>query len=145
MLQYRCTTRSRRVFVGALLIALGGVCAARVTLASFPFQDTTLSGPDIAGNIPGGTAQVNQVAQPNGPGRLAVQVTNVALADGTPLNVTLDRRPMGVITLKKDGTGALTASVPFQVGRLTSITVTNGNTTVLTGKAPWVVPWPTTP
>lgn len=133
----------RAIFI-ALLVTIGVTSAAHVGFAAFEFQDTTLSSPEIGGLIPEGSATINQNAQPHAPGRLTLQVHNVALANGTRLDVTLDQKPGGTITIQ-GRTGTMTAALPLQAGRLSSLIVTSGETIVLIGKTPWVVPWPTTP
>ena len=135
---------SRRAFAGIVIVGLVAAACIAPALAVFPHQSTTLPGPPLNGYLPEGMAQLDQHAQPNGPGRLAVEVANLALPNGASLNVMLDRRPMGVIVVH-GGTGTLSAPVGFQVGRLSSLVVTYGNQTVATGTTPWQVPWPTTP
>jgi hypothetical protein len=137
------TKRFPRSLFLALLVTLG-VTVAGVAFAAFTTQNTTLSGPAIAGIQPTGSAFINQDAQPNASGRLTLQVHNVALLNGTRLDVTLDRKPVGTITIQ-GRTGTLTADLPLQAGRLSSLVVHYGQTIVLTAKTPWTVPWPTTP
>jgi hypothetical protein len=108
-------------------------------LAIFPWQRTTLSGPAIGSLIPWGRAQLNQAAQPNGPGTLVVQLTDLNLPQRTLLNVSIDRRPVGVLVVVS-GNAYATLTVPFQVGRLSSLAVTLGDgTRVASGETPWTV------
>jgi hypothetical protein len=141
----RTAFHSRRRFAGAILIAFVIAVCIVPALAGFPWQRTTLSGPAIGSLIPVGEAQLNQAAQPRGPGTLVVRLTNLNLPDSTLLNVSLDRRPVGVLVVVS-GNASEDLTVPFQAGRLSRLAVTlNDGTTILSGKTPWTVPWPTTP
>jgi len=137
-------TRFRRAIAGAVLLATLLAAFLAPALAIFPTQDTTLSGPAINGSVPAGTAALDQSGQPKGPGKLVVQITNVAVPNGTKFDVILDRRIIGSISVNS-GAGSLTAPVSFEVGRLSTLVVNYGNQTVLTGKSPWNVPLPTVP
>ena len=136
----RTASHTRRRFAGTILIAFAiAVCIAPV-LASFPWQRTTLSGPAIGSLIPWGRAQLNQAAQPKGPGMLVVQLANLNLPERTLLNVSIDRRPVGVLVVAGGGNANATLMVRFQVGRLSSLVVTLGNgTRVASGETPWTV------
>ena len=145
-----CTTYRRRAFAAALFAAVVAACVAPA-LAIFPHQQTVLSGADINGQDPRGHADLSQAAQPHAPGRLVVHVRDVALPDGTRLNVIIDGKLegnviddgqlVGVITLH-GGVGNLSAPVGLQVGRLSSLHLALENRTViLSGATPWQVPW----
>ena len=138
------TSYPRRRLAGAVVIA-SVVAAAFIApaLAIFPVQRTELSGPAIGSLTPQGGAQLNQAAQPKGPGTLVVQLTNLNLPGRTLLNVSIDRRPVGVLVVAS-GNASASLKVPFQVGRLSSLVVTlqdgtpNG-TLVASGEKPWDV------
>ena len=96
----------RRVSIAVALAGLLAVVAATPALAVFPHIQTDLTGPAIAGQVPRGTAEVDQTAFP---GTLTVRVSKVNLPDGTVLNVVLTDceafgTPCGVVgTLTLDG------------------------------------------
>ncbi len=136
-----CTTYRRPVFAGAIVATLVAACVAPA-LAVFTHQQTVLSGPAISGQVPQGDAQLNQSAQPHAPGRLVVNVRDVSLPNGTRLNVTIDGRPVGVLTLNA-GVGNLSAPIDFQVGRLSRLDLAlESGALILSGATPWQVPWP---
>ena len=136
-------SHSRRRFAATILIAFAIAVCIAPALAIFPWQRTTLSGPAIGSLIPWGRAQLNQAAQPNGPGTLVVHLTNLNLPESTLLNVSVDRRPVGVLVVVS-GDASADFPVPFQVGRLSALAVTlDDGTTIMFGNRPWIVPWPT--
>jgi hypothetical protein len=108
-------------------------------LAIFPWQRTTLSGPAIGSVTPEGRVQLNQAAQPKGPGTLVVHLTDLNLPESTLLNVSIDRRPVGVLVVVS-GNASGNLFVPFQVGRLSRLVVTlDDGTKILSGQTPWEV------
>ena len=134
----RTTTHSRRIAAGVILIAFVVAACIAPALAIFPWQRTTLSGPAIGSLIPAGKAQLNQAAQPQGPGTLVVQMTDLNLPQGTLLNVSIDRRPVGVLVVAGGGNANATLMVRFQVGRQSRLVVTLDNgTPVASGATPW--------
>ena len=74
-----------------------------------------LSGPSFNGQVPNGTALADetQFSGCGGFSVLSVSVKKVNLPDGTQLWVTLDFKPVGVITLRH-GSGSM---VPYNLGR----------------------------
>jgi hypothetical protein len=135
----RTASHSRRIAAGVILIAFVVAACIAPALAIFPWQRTTLSGPAIGSVTPWGKAQLNQAAQPQGPGTLVVQLTDLNLPQRTLLNVSIDRRPVGVLVVHS-GNASGNLIVPFQVGRLSALTVTlDDGTKILSGETPWEV------
>ena len=133
------TSYPRRRLAGAVVIALVVAACIAPALAIFPWQRTTLSGPAIGSVTPEGRVQLNQAAQPKGPGTLVVHLTDLNLPESTLLNVSIDRRPVGVLVVVS-GNAYATLTVPFQVGRLSRLAVTLGDgTRVASGETPWTV------
>jgi hypothetical protein len=136
----RTASHSRRIAAGVILIALVVAACIAPALAIFPWQRTTLSGPAIGSLIPAGKAQLNQAAQPQGPGTLVVQLTDLNLPQRTLLNVSIDRRAVGVLVVAGGGNANATLTVPFQVGRQSRLDVTlDDGTQVVSGERPWIV------
>lgn len=135
----RTASHSRRIVAGVILIAFAIAACIAPALAIFPWQRTTLSGPAIGSLIPWGRVQLNQAAQPQGPGTMVVQMTDLNLPQGTLLNVSIDRRPVGVLVVASGNANA-NLTVPFQVGRQSRLAVTLDNGThVAFGERPWIV------
>lgn len=138
--------RATVVIALAGMLVLASVSAAH---AVFPHLQTDLTGPAIDGQVPRGTAEVDQTAFP---GTLTVRVSKVNLPDGTVLSVVLTDceafgTPGGVVgTLTLDrGRGRLTTVLPSepsvcQVGHNSAIFLTQADgTVVLEGGSPWEV------
>ena len=139
----------RRISVTVAIAGLLAVISAAPALAVFPHIQTDLTGPAIAGQVPRGTAEVDQTAFP---GTLTVRVSKVNLPDGTVLTVALTDceafgTPGGVVgTLTLDrGRGRLTTVLPSepsvcQVGHNSAIFLKQADgTVVLEGGSPWEV------
>ena len=124
----RITRLIPAVAVAALLL----VGAATSAFAIFPQLHSTLSGPAIDGVVPRGEAKLDQSRQPAQPGQLEVRVRAVNLPDGTALTVAIEGTPVGTLTLSR-GEGRLATTVPFQVGRMSPITVERNSVVLLRG------------
>ncbi|MFL5261963.1 MAG: hypothetical protein ACJ79L_06110 [Anaeromyxobacteraceae bacterium] len=95
------STRTGRI---AMVNAVLALAAAPVVPAAAggcgPTVVEELTGPIINGLVPGGRAIADETRfLCGGPTILTVEVTNVDLPDGTVLDVSLDFRPLGTITL----------------------------------------------
>ena len=93
----------------------------------------TLTGPAINGVVPSGqaVADMSQFAS-GGSTTLTVQISNVNLADGVVVQVTLDFTPVGTITLSR-GAGTLVTSLGhFGVSR-DQVRINYAGSTILAG------------
>ena len=128
--------RTRTALSVLVAVAALGILAPSA-LALFRQLSAKLTGPAIGGITPTGDAKVDQSKYPSVPPRLDVAVKNVNLPDGTTLYVgvgceyhaCVDYRKAGTFTLTKRE-GVFSASIPVEVGRQNSITVSTADGTV---------------
>ena len=93
----------------------------------------TLTGAAINGVTPSGEAVADMSKFCSGGSTsLTVNVRNVKLADGVALQVTLDFKPIGTITLA-GGSGRLSTSLGHFAVSFDQVRVKNGDTTILQG------------
>ena len=132
----------------AMLVTLALATAGPVA-AVFSVIQTDLTGPEIGGRTPRGSATIDQSQLP-APGILDLRVNNLNLPNGTVLTViitdcvTLESPDVGTITLQH-GTARATLTLPAtpsvcQVGHNSAIFLELADgTIVLEGGAPWEV------
>jgi hypothetical protein len=93
----------------------------------------TLTGAAISGVTPSGEAVADMSKFCSGGATsLTVNVRNVKLADGVALQVTIDFKPIGTITLA-GGSGRVTTSLGHFAVSFDQVRVKNGDTTILQG------------
>jgi hypothetical protein len=135
--------RSRR---WTLALALAGglaLATAAPALAIYRRLQTGLSGPALGGVVPQGDARIDQSRLPDQGATLDVRVKDVNRPDGTGLTVHLTdcvSAPELRVTLRR-GEGQLRTTLPTRcpIGRTSSILVTEGAATRLSGGSPWQV------
>ena len=143
-------TRIRRTTVALAMLSMLALATAAPVAAVFSVIQTDLTGPDIGGRAPRGTATVDQSQLPT-PGSLDLRVSHVNLPDGTVLNVEItdceafSGSPIvGTITLDR-GRARATITLPSepsvcQVGHNSSIFLKLADgTIVVEGGSPWEV------
>jgi hypothetical protein len=143
-------TRIRRTTLGLATMGLLALVTAAPAAAVFSVIQTDLTGPDIGGRTPRGTATVNQSQLP-APGTLDLRVSHVNLPDGTVLTVEITdcesftgSPVVGTVTLE-NGRARATITLPSepsvcQVGHNSSIFLKLADgTMVLEGGSPWEV------
>ena len=142
-------TRLNRTVVAFVLGSMVAVVIAAPVAAVFSVIETDLTGPDIGGRTPRGTASVDQSQLP-APGVLDLRVSHVNLPDGTVLTVVITdcesfgSPTVGTITLER-GRARATITLPSepsvcQVGHNSSIFLKLADgTVVLEGGSPWEV------
>jgi hypothetical protein len=89
----------------------------------------TLTGADISGKTPSGTAQYKDKNNNS----LMVMVRSVNVAADTTLSVMIGGTSVGQIKVPKSGNGQLKVDSATGISEGTTITVMNGETTVLSG------------
>ena len=142
-------TRFNRTVVAFVFGSMLVLAIAAPVAAVFSVIETDLTGPDIGGRTPRGTATVDQSQLP-APGVLDLRVSHVNLPDGTVLTVVITdcesfgSPTVGTITLER-GRGRATITLPSepsvcQVGHNSSIFLKLADgTVVLEGGSPWEV------
>ena len=143
-------TRMRRTTVAMVMLSVLALATAAPVAAVFSVIQTDLTGPDIGGRAPRGTATVDQSQLPT-PGSLDLRVSHVNLPDGTVLTVEITDCEafigspiVGTITLER-GRARTTMTLPSepsvcQVGQNSSIFLKlPDGTIVVEGGSPWEV------
>lgn len=143
-------TRLARTTVALAMLSALALATAAPVAAVFSVIQTDLTGPDIGGRTPRGTATVDQSQLPS-PGILDLRVSHVDLPDGTVLTVEISdcgsftgSPVVGTITLER-GRARATITLPSapsvcQVGHTSSIFLKLADgTIVLEGGSPWEV------
>lgn len=143
-------TRIGRTTIALAMLSMLALATAGPVAAVFSVIETDLTGPDIGGRTPRGTATVDQSQLP-APGVLDLRVSHVNLPDGTVLTVEItdcaafSGSPIvGTITLER-GRARATITLPSepsvcQVGHNSSIFLKLADgTIVLEGGSPWEV------
>jgi hypothetical protein len=93
----------------------------------------TLTGAAINGVVPSGEAVADMSRFCSGGSTtLSVQIRNVNLASGVVLQVTLDFKPLGTITLS-GGSGQLVTSLGHFAVSFDQVRIKNGDTTIMQG------------
>jgi hypothetical protein len=120
------------------LLALGGSLFANFgrTEVNASIQDcpngplrANLTGADLSGKTPSGTAQFNDKSN----NELMVRVRSVNLPADTSLSVFIGDASVGQMTVPKNGNAELKLNSATGIIEGTVITVRNGETTILTG------------
>jgi hypothetical protein len=128
------------LIIGTAVLAAAVVAPA--ALAIYPKQSIKLTGPEIGGVKPSGSALVEQCELPTEPGILTVTVKSVNLPDGTVLTVNYGGveagggENLGTFTLEARA-GSFVTTLPFQAGANDNIAVMNGSTIVLSASNRW--------
>ena len=142
--------RTARTTVALGLLTMLVLATAAPVAAVFSVIQTDLTGPDIGGRTPRGTATVDQSQLP-APGILDLRVSHLNLPDGTVLTVELTdceafsgSATVGTITVERGRARATIVLPPepsvCQVGHTSSILLKLADgTTVLEGGSPWTV------
>jgi hypothetical protein len=143
-------TRIGRITVSVAVLGMLVLATAAPVAAVFSVIQTDLTGPDIGGRTPRGTATVDQSTLP-APGTLDLRVSHLNLPDGTILTVEITdcasfsgSPVVGTITLER-GRARATITLPSepsacQVGHNSSIFLKLADgTIVLEGGSPWEV------
>jgi hypothetical protein len=104
------SAKSRRIAVAGVVLVLAVSPGAAASAGGCPTRVEELSGPTFNGAVPEGRAVAEMRFLCGGTTLLTVEVKNVNLPDGTVVDVALDFRPIGTITLS-GGSGTLVADL----------------------------------
>lgn len=143
-------TGTGRTTIALGLLTILALATAAPVAAVFSVIETDLTGPDIGGRTPRGSATVDQSQLPT-PGTLELRISHLDVPDGTVLTVEITdceafsgSATVGTVTVER---GRARASIELpsepsvcQVGHNSAIflKLTDG-TVVLQGGAPWAV------
>ena len=135
-------TKKKTPFMISLTVIL--MLIVSPAYAIFPKLSTDLTGSAIGGVTPNGKASVDQSSYPTVPVFVTVMVTKVNVPNGTVVAVNISDcvsyGPVAHLTIVNK-TASLGTYLPSfcQVGRLSSITITNGTQVLLSGGNPWKI------